>query len=88
MQRGVTAAQSMQVGMPMPSNGSDEQQHTPCRSPAVVCCQAMTSCGLSVQLARSILTADEFSRDDQLPAIPFRTPLDRVTPPEPPPPKA
>jgi len=86
MRAAVSVATSAHAEMPMQSGTGDQQK--PCKSSAVVCCQAMTSCGLSIQLARTASTSDALSRKDQLPTAAFQTPLDRITPPEPPPPKA
>jgi len=84
---GGSAATSEHVGMPMQSQGDGERQK-PCKFSAVVCCQAMTSCGLAVGLARTVSTSNALSRENRLPARPFQIALNRITPPEPPPPKA
>ena len=81
------AVTNVHAGMPMQSQGDGDQQ-MPCKSSAVVCCQAMTSCGLSIQLGRTVSGGDTFPSEDRLPAVPFQTPLNRITLPEPPPPKA
>lgn len=64
------------------------EQHKPCKSSTIICCQAMTSCGLSVQLARTVPTDDVVLGDSQLPPARFQADLERISPPEPPPPKA
>ena|ERR1700680_467783 len=60
----------------------------PCTSSTLVCCQAMTSCGVSASVGRTVSTDDLLPGGATLPATPFQTPLKRVTAPEPPPPKA
>lgn len=84
--RAVSAA-SEHGGMHTEAQGDGGQQK-PCTSSTIICCQAMTSCELSVQLARTVSTQDVLPGDDQLPPTPFQAALERITPPEPPPPKA
>jgi hypothetical protein len=66
----------------------DTGGHKPCKASTLACCQAMTACGLSATLRRTLST-DE-SRPDQvaLNRTTFETPLKRIVAPEPPPPKA
>ena len=86
--KGVAAAASMDDhgGMHAQSQGA-EQQHKPCKSSTVVCCDAMTSCGLAVQLTpvseQAVQTAES-----PVPSAPLQVALYRTTPPELPPPKA
>lgn len=86
MRVAASGATSAHAEMPMQSHTGD--QHKPCESATAACCQAMTSCGLSIQLTRTASDRDALSRKDLLPAAPLQIPLDRITPPEPPPPKA
>lgn len=65
---------------------SDRQK--PCKSTAVVCCMAMTSCGLSLQLTRVVSTELVRPNGSALPTAPFQSSLNRIPAPEPPPPKA
>jgi len=60
----------------------------PCKSSAIICCQAMTACGLSARLSATVSTEDAFPADNQLPTDPGQAALSRITPPDPPPPKA
>ena len=72
----------------MPQHGGQQDRQKPCESSAVVCCQAMTSCGMSITLSAST------SRDELVPTDTSAAPslvqlaLDRIIPPDPPPPKA
>src|SRR4051794_10375689 len=83
----MTSAASGHSGMHTESP-SDKEQQKPCKFSAVLCCQAMTSCGLSAQLARTVATQDVVPGSQTLPSASFRAVLSRITPPEPPPPKA
>ena len=83
---GKAATASEHAAMPKHARQHDRQK--PCESSAIVCCQAMTSCGMSITLSVST------SRDEVVPTNPRIAPslvqfaLDRITPPDPPPPKA
>jgi len=48
----------------------------------------MTACGLSARLSATVSTEDAFPADNQLPTDPGQAALSRITPPDPPPPKA
>jgi len=84
---GIAAAAGEHGGMHTGSQGDREQQK-PCKSSTVVCCQAMTSCGLSVQITNTVSTDDALLAENSLPPAPLQVALNRITPPEPPPPKA
>lgn len=85
---GVPATASMDEhgGMHAQAQGA-EQQHKPCKSSTVVCCDAMTSCGLAVQLTAASTQAVR-TADRAVPAAPLQVAPYRTTPPELPPPKA
>jgi hypothetical protein len=72
-------------------------QHTPpakqhqgesCDSSTVVCCQAMTSCGVTFAPGPRAMGDAEFAAAARVTQIEFQTPLSRVATPETPPPKA
>ena len=82
-----SAAASEHSGMNRQSGGEQTPQK-PCESSAVVCCQAMTSCGLSVSLGQTTPRDAWAPRDaGALPSL-VQVALNFVIPPEPPPPKA
>lgn len=84
---GKSAATSDHSGMNQRSGG-EQTHHKPCESSAVVCCQAMTSCGLSVSLGQTTPRNEWAPRDTgALPSL-VQVALNFVIPPEPPPPKA
>lgn len=68
-----------------PATGGGQK---PCTSATLECCQAMTSCGVSASLGRTVSSDHLVGGGAVLPSGPFQTPLRRVTAPEPPPPKA
>lgn len=82
------ASATSEHGGSHPLTPVDGQQQKPCKSSAVACCQAMASCGLSVQSARTVTTDDFLSGRCDLPPVRFQAVPSRITPPEPPPPKA
>jgi hypothetical protein len=64
------------------------QQHTSCDSSSVVCCQAMTSCGLTLALSRTASAGDEFPAVSRVSDVSLQTLVSRIAAPETPPPKA
>jgi hypothetical protein len=80
------ATATQHAAMPMPSQDGNDQK--PCGSAAVVCCHAMTSCGMSVQVSSTVSTIYDLPRGNCIPTVPFQTALTRILSPEPPPPKA
>lgn len=84
---GKSAATSEHSGMNQQSGG-DQTHQKPCESSAVVCCQAMTSCGLSVSLGQTTPRGAWAPADaGALPSL-VQVAVNFVIPPEPPPPKA
>ena len=82
-----SVAAAEHVGMNQQSGG--EQRHQkPCDSSAVVCCQAMTSCGLSVSPSGTTSRDEWTPPDADAPPSLVQAALNRITPPEPPPPQA
>ena len=77
---------SEHAGMPQHDGRHDRQK--PCESSAIVCCQAMTSCGMSMTLSASTSREELVPRDNRVPQSLVQFALDRIIPPDPPPPKA
>lgn len=68
-------------------DGAKQTQHKPCESSTVVCCNAMTSCGLSASLGERMSRGERGRRDaGALPPL-VQVALNLVIPPDPPPPK-
>lgn len=65
-----------------------QQQHKSCDSSTVVCCQAMTSCGLTLALSRTASAGHELSAASRGSDVSLQTPASRIAAPETPPPKA
>lgn len=66
----------------------ENDQPKPCRTGAIPCCVAMTSCGTTIALGAGV-SADAFQISGQIvPASQPAQPLSRIAAPEPPPPKA
>ncbi len=89
--RGSSAA-SATVVMPHGSHhespAQKNEQPKPCKTAAIPCCIAMTSCGTTIGLG-SRASASAFQMRAQIvPPSRFSQPLSRVAAPEPPPPKA
>src|ERR1700687_3806358 len=59
-----------------------------CDSSTVVCCQAMTSCGLTFAAGPTDSAGAELSAATRVTQIELQTPLSRIAGPETPPPKA
>ena len=66
---------------------ANQHQGKSCDSATVVCCQAMTSCGLTFAAGRSASAGAELSAATRVTLIEFQTPLSHITTPETPPPK-
>jgi hypothetical protein len=67
---------------------SHSEESAPCKSVAIPCCVAMTSCGATIALdARVSSSAFPIARQI-VPSSYFTLPLSRIAAPEPPPPKA
>ena len=68
--------------------GGEQGHQKPCESSAVACCQAMTSCGLSVSLSEMTSREELMPRDAGGPPSLLQVALNRSIPAEPPPPTA
>jgi hypothetical protein len=79
----------------MPHHGSHHQspakkgeQPKPCKTAAIPCCIAMTSCGTTIALGPAV-SSNTFQIGAQVaPHSHLAQPLSRIAAPEPPPPKA
>jgi hypothetical protein len=70
----------------LPTQKSDQPK--PCKTAAIPCCVAMTSCGTTIALGAGV-TPNAFQTEAQIvPACHLAQPLSRIAAPEPPPPKA
>ena len=69
-----------------PAQKSDQPK--PCKTAAIPCCVAMTSCGTTIALGSSV-SSNAFQPEAQIvsPSL-LAQPLSRIAAPEPPPPKA
>ena len=67
---------------------ANQQQHKSCDSSTVVCCQAMTSCGLTLALGRAASAGNELFAASRVTDVSLQTLLSRIAAPETPPPKA
>jgi len=67
---------------------ANRHQGKSCDSSTVICCQAMTSCGLTFAAGSMASAGTEFSAATRVTQIELQTPLSRVAAPETPPPKA
>jgi hypothetical protein len=65
-----------------------DEHEKPCKTSTVVCCKAMTSCGISLKLERIVADYSGPSGRNQLPATLLLVAINHVSPPDPPPPKA
>jgi len=80
----------------MPHHGDSHQESPaqngghpkPCRTAAIPCCVAMTSCGTTTALAAAISQNAFRTKAHTVPASYLAQPLNRIAAPEPPPPKA
>lgn len=69
----------------LPAQGA----HTkPCKSAAIPCCGAMTSCGATIALGTTDQSQTLATTTHIVPSLRFAQPLSRIAAPEPPPPKA
>jgi len=69
-----------------PAQQSDQPK--PCKTAAIPCCVAMTSCGTTIALSADV-SPNAFQIEAQIvPAFHLAQPLSRIAAPEPPPPKA
>lgn len=64
------------------------KQPKPCRSAAILCCVAMTSCGTTIALGASVSSAAFPIAAQPASYFHLAQPLSRIAAPEPPPPKA
>ncbi|HEX9605962.1 MAG TPA: hypothetical protein VF962_01915 [Gemmatimonadaceae bacterium] len=71
-------------GLPAQKN----EQPKPCKSPTILCCVAMTSCGTTIALGEGASSAAFPIAAQIAPYFYFAQPLSRTAAPEPPPPKA
>jgi hypothetical protein len=67
---------------------SHSEQSTPCKSAAIPCCIAMTSCGAPIALDARVSSGAYPMASQIVPPSYFTQPLSRIAAPEPPPPKA
>src|SRR6266576_3188072 len=64
------------------------EQPKPCKTAAIPCCVAMTSCGTTVALGAPVFSSALLLADQIAPSFHSAKPLSRIAAPEPPPPKA
>ena len=83
----MSAAANAHSGMNQRS-GEKQTHHKPCEFSAVVCCQAMTSCGVSVSVDQTTPRDGGAARDTGTLPLLVQVGLNLIIPPEPPPPKA
>lgn len=70
------------------SPAQKSEQPKPCKTAAIPCCVAMTSCGTTIALGAGV-TPNAFQTGAQIvPDSRLAQPLSRIAAPEPPPPKA
>jgi hypothetical protein len=65
-----------------------DEQEKPCKTSTVVCCKAMTSCGITLKLERIVAPYRVPAARNEPPATPLQVAINHVSPPDPPPPKA
>ena len=68
--------------------GEKQTHHKPCESSAVVCCQAMASCGVSVSIDQTTRRDGWIGRETGTLPSHVQVGLNLIIPPEPPPPKS
>jgi hypothetical protein len=70
------------------SPAQKSEQPKPCKTAAIPCCVAMTSCGATVALGAGVLSTAFQPEAQIVSAFHLAQPLGRIAAPEPPPPKA
>jgi hypothetical protein len=77
-----------QNGTPHELPAQKGERPKPCKSAAIPCCVAMTSCGTTIALGASVSSAAFPIAAQIAPHFHLAQPLSRIAAPEPPPPKA